>query len=191
MGFGSGKWPKRLGIRPVDAAFTGVDISYDACVMASWRNRRIPWTCVCAKGEQLPIQDASVDLVVSSLSLPYMDIPAALREIRRVLKPGGLLDASLHPFLFTLRDSLRRPFPIRALLYRPYVIANGVYFHMTGKVVRFPFSKRVESWQSQRGMTIALKQAGFEDVHCTYTADGRLLLRAHHPASLPLRAKAA
>ena len=38
----------------------------------------------------LPHADASVDLVVSSLSLHlWADVPAGLTEVRRVLKPGG------------------------------------------------------------------------------------------------------
>jgi SAM-dependent methyltransferase len=38
----------------------------------------------------LPYEDASVDLVVSSLSLHHWaDVPAGLAEIRRVLRPGG------------------------------------------------------------------------------------------------------
>jgi ubiquinone/menaquinone biosynthesis C-methylase UbiE len=42
------------------------------------------------RAEQLPLADASVNLVVSTLSMHHWDDPArAFAEIRRVLRPGG------------------------------------------------------------------------------------------------------
>ncbi|MCC6756552.1 MAG: malonyl-ACP O-methyltransferase BioC [Arenimonas sp.] len=53
-----------------------------------WR----PVKRVCADALQLPFRDRSFDLVFSSLCLQWAHpLPQALREIRRVLKPGGLL----------------------------------------------------------------------------------------------------
>ena len=46
---------------------------------------------VVADEEALPFADASFDLVVSALSLHWVnDLPGALIQIRRVLKPDGL-----------------------------------------------------------------------------------------------------
>ena len=192
LGCGSGRWPQRLGTRPDDAAFIGVDISHDACVQASQKNKEFCWTCVCALGEQLPLLDESMDFVVSTIALPYMNIPAALSEIRRVLKPGGSLDVSLHTFSFTLADFRRNPtLKPSNLLYRLYVLANGFWFHLTGNVMRFPFNRRVESWQSQRGMKIALQRAGFASIQCAYLSDGRFFAQALHPIPLPATSRAA
>ena len=53
-----------------------------------WR----PVQRVCADAAQLPIAEASVDLLFSSLCLQWVhDLPAALAEFRRVLRPDGLL----------------------------------------------------------------------------------------------------
>jgi NADH dehydrogenase [ubiquinone] 1 alpha subcomplex assembly factor 5 len=51
---------------------------------------------VVADEEALPFADASLDLVVSALSLQLVnDLPGALIQIRRALKPDGLLLAAL------------------------------------------------------------------------------------------------
>ena len=54
---------------------------------------------ICADAMRLPLQNHSVDLLFSSLCLPYVvDIAAVFREWQRVLKPGGLcLFATLGP----------------------------------------------------------------------------------------------
>jgi malonyl-CoA O-methyltransferase len=53
-----------------------------------WR----PVRRICADAAQLPISEGSVDLLFSSLCLQWVhDLPAALAEFRRVLRPDGLL----------------------------------------------------------------------------------------------------
>ena len=58
-----------------------------------------------------PLRDASVDLIVSALSLQFVnDLPGTLVQIRRALKPDGLFLATLPgaDTLFELRDVLMR-----------------------------------------------------------------------------------
>src|SRR5262249_52405080 len=51
---------------------------------------------VAADGEALAFRDASLDLVVSALALQFVnDLPGTLVQIRRALKPDGLLLAAL------------------------------------------------------------------------------------------------
>jgi SAM-dependent methyltransferase len=51
---------------------------------------------VAADEEALPFRDASVDLVVSALALQFVnDLPGTLVQIRRALRPDGLLLAAL------------------------------------------------------------------------------------------------
>lgn len=68
---------------------------------------RMPGVAVAGDEERLPFADASFDLVVANLSLQWTnDLPGALIQIRRSLKPDGLFLATL-PVLDTLGD-LRR-----------------------------------------------------------------------------------
>src|SRR5215831_1959320 len=49
-----------------------------------------------ADEEALPFRDGSLDLVMSALSLQFVgDLPGTLMQIRRALKPDGLLLAAL------------------------------------------------------------------------------------------------
>jgi SAM-dependent methyltransferase len=51
---------------------------------------------VVADDERLPFRDASLDLVVSGLALQFVnDLPGALVQIRRALRPDGLFLAAL------------------------------------------------------------------------------------------------
>jgi SAM-dependent methyltransferase len=51
---------------------------------------------IVADEEHLPFRDASLDLVVSGLALQFVnDLPSALVQIRRALKPDGLFLAAL------------------------------------------------------------------------------------------------
>jgi len=56
-----------------------------------------PGRCAVAADEELlPFSDASIDLVVSALSLQFVnDLPGTLVQIRRALKPDGLFLAAL------------------------------------------------------------------------------------------------
>jgi len=54
------------------------------------------FACVAADEEVLPFADGSLDLIVSALALQFVnDLPGTLIQIRRALKPDGLLLAAL------------------------------------------------------------------------------------------------
>lgn len=122
---------------------------------------------ICAAGEALPLRDGWADFGIARISLPYMHIPTALREIRRVLRPGSCLWMVLHPLRAAAGHLWRslRDGNLRDALFRVYVILNGVLFHLTGRQVRFPVGRRpCESFQTSRGMRRALYLRGFDIV---------------------------
>ena len=68
-----------------------------ACASRARRRRSFATTAVVADEERpLPFDDASFDAVLSSGSLHWVnDLPGALREVRRVLRPDGVFIGAL------------------------------------------------------------------------------------------------
>ena len=119
-----------------------------------------------AMGEALPFASESFDLVVSRVALPYMNIPAALAEMFRVLQPGGTVWLSLHPPRFAARTMWRavRAGNVRAAVYPMYTLLNGLLLQVANRQVRWPFGRpRYESTQTSAGIRRALRRAGFVD----------------------------
>jgi hypothetical protein len=76
---------------------------------------------------------------------------------------------SLHAFGFTMHE-LRLAFPRqKALLFRLWVLTNGLILHCAGKTASI--AGRYESFQTRRGISIALKRAGFAEIGFTRPRD--------------------
>ncbi|MCT8328280.1 class I SAM-dependent methyltransferase [Albidovulum sediminis] len=75
---------------------------------------------LAARAEHLPFADASADLVVSMQALHHFDVPAHLREARRILRPGGVF-AALCWGEIVLPEALRP-------LYRPAFAALAPFW---------------------------------------------------------------
>jgi malonyl-CoA O-methyltransferase len=92
VGCGTGFTAAALLKKYRKSCVVGVDI---ATAMLGLARKRAPWfrklRCVCGDAETLPLRDASCSMVFSNLTLQWCDLDAALRELRRVLQPGGLL----------------------------------------------------------------------------------------------------
>ena len=109
LGCGTGRGSQALMMRYPKARLVALDI---ATSMLGHTRKRGRWlrrpACVCGDAERLPLADQQFDLVFSNLMLQWCpDIESVFREIRRVLKPGGLLlFTSFGPdTLVELRDS--------------------------------------------------------------------------------------
>ena len=50
-------------------------------------------TALAGRGEAIPVEDSSAEAVLASTSWHWMDTEATLREVARVLEPGGVLGA--------------------------------------------------------------------------------------------------
>jgi ubiquinone/menaquinone biosynthesis C-methylase UbiE len=158
LGCGSGRDLASWGVTASDEV-TGVDI--DDSRLAIAKVRFSTRTYLQGIGECLPFEDESFDRVISAVALPYMDIQKTLAEIHRILVRGGGLSLSLHPPSFTIAELIHNAIPKPVpTFFRLYVMANGLLFHLTGRTVGF-LKGRTESFQTERGMRVALKRAGF------------------------------
>lgn len=107
-------------VRERGAAFAvGLDFSRAMLARASLNAR------VCATMMRLPMANNAFDLIVSGLAVAHTDdLLAWMREIARVLRPGGaLLYSDFHPS--AARVGLKRTF--RASDGRMYTIPHRVY----------------------------------------------------------------
>ncbi|MEU9350474.1 class I SAM-dependent methyltransferase [Streptomyces griseoloalbus] len=104
---GCGSGPLSAALRDRGAVVTGIDASAGMLALARRRlGDDVPLHVVDLSGP-LPFDDGVFDDVVASLVLHYLeDWGPALAELRRVLRPGGRLIASVdHPFVaYTIRD---------------------------------------------------------------------------------------
>lgn len=192
LGCGTGDSWRGLGLEMGHQSVVGIDIQLDRVRAANLKYAGRGWHYLCARGENIPLPDASMHGAFCQVALPYMNIPRTLIELHRVLVPGGWFRATLHIPRFTWQE-LVRAFPRpKATLFRVFVMLNGMIFHLTGSVLTL--GNIAESCQTEAGMRIALKRAGFDSVR--FNRDGmRLFLDARrndlaHPNSAPSPASA-
>ena len=136
----------------------GIDIDLSALRLGQTLTTDVAF--VCSKAEALPFRPGEFDLVTARVSLAYTDIRRSLTEIRRVLKPGGLLWMTLHPFSIPweqVKTSGWKGKPFFA-----YIVLNSFLFHLTQR--QFPFLGKYESFQTEGGMRRALGRCGFSHV---------------------------
>ena len=139
---GTGDMAFALLDQSVRAEITGADFSHAMLTLASGKasaDRKVNW--VEADALQLPFPDESFDLVTSAFGFRNLaDYDAGLREIHRVLKPGGeygILEFNDPP---GLRGKIYH-------LYFKFVLPrigrlvsgnNGAYSYLPASVARFP-----------------------------------------------------
>jgi SAM-dependent methyltransferase len=168
IGCGAGQTliASRLG---EDVLACGVDPVQEALALGRTIDPRL--MLGAALGEDLPFAGESFDLVYSRVALPYMHVPRALREIARVLRPGGTVWLSLHPPAFALRTTLHalRAGKVKGALFSLYTLFNALLLPLLDRQLRWPFGRavRYESVQTALGMRVALRRAGFADVRVT------------------------
>lgn len=161
-----------------DAAVTGVDLSENMIRVGrrkierlGLQNRVKLMTADCLK---LPFSDASADIITVAYGVRnFADIPAGYREMRRVLRPGGVLCVIE---LSTPTSSVVKPF---------YKLYTSTLIPLLGRMVSKDaraysyLPESIAAAPQRRQMCEIMESAGFADarwrsytlgVCCVYTA---------------------
>lgn len=150
---------------PEDCQAFGCDVNVDALEFA---RKCLPQaTFVHARAEELPYEDSYFDFVFARGAVLHFEIPRALRELNRVLEPGGKLWISLHRWkdIRSILKGTLKAHPIKTSLFGAYAAINSVFFHCTGKLIRYPLNRsRIITFQTEKRMRRELQKAGFEAI---------------------------
>ena len=166
-----------------DRLVVGIDVDLDALKLG--KSLKPDLLLVCGRGEALPFRDEAFALVTSRVAFPYMQLSSAVREVSRVLLPGGGLWCSLHPLRLTLGELVdhvaRREW--RGAVYRIAVLCSGTLLHFTGKQLPARWLRgRNESFQSRRGIRRMLLEFGFARDTISVERDRFFIAQARKPA---------
>lgn len=125
FGSGCGRVARHLGRHPAIRRLAGVDVDRDAI---EWCRRNLAGDYrLIGSRPPLPMADESADVVFAVSVFTHMDEPVQrewLKEIHRVVRPGGLLVVSSHPPELTwtrpdLTSDQHRELENRGFLFAP------------------------------------------------------------------------
>lgn len=170
----------RLGIEPV-AVYRELGAVFRA------RAGLAPVEIRPGRAEALPLPEASADIVLCVTAHQYMDIPAALAEMARVLRPGGellLIGGSLDTYLRQgLRPVLGGSLSAAANYLR--TVANTLGYMV---LRRRPLARRGQGatanpvYPGPRFMRRRIREAGLEPVGAPVPIPPETCYRARRPA---------
>ncbi len=110
----------------------------------------------CANAMALPFSDHSFDVVVSGLASHHMDIPLMISEMRRMLKPGGLL---------SLIDAGTSPLWERPVVKFLMRVSAFFYFLVKDNSTRaWAEAGAITNLRTPEGWNTELQSAGFHNI---------------------------
>jgi len=152
----------------------GIDVDLEALLLGQRIAPNVRF--ISGRAEQLPFRDAQFDLVIARVSLAYTNVRQSLKEINRVLTPGGRLWITLHSFSVPWASAKASNW--KGKIFFAYIVLNSLSLHFLGRVTSF--FGRYESFQTERGIILLLERTGFEEIvierarHFVVTARSRL-----------------
>lgn len=153
VGFGTGNQMRKLLARGCHT----VGLELDPGLVARGGARGL--TVCRAVAESLPFQSASFDGVVCKVVVPYTDEARAVREIARVLRPGGVARVSYHGLGYFLRYLIMER-NWKRKVYGLRTVVNTWWYAATGR--RLPAFVGDTLYQSDRRLRRYYAAAGLE-----------------------------
>jgi ubiquinone/menaquinone biosynthesis C-methylase UbiE len=129
------------------------------------------------KAEQTSLPDSSADLVTIANALHWFDFDQFYPEVKRILKPGGVIAAWAYvpPFIAPEIDILINYFHDVEL--NDYWIAENRYAEAGYKTIPFPFPEiQAPAFQSKKEMSLI----DFREYLCTWSAVQRFMNTNHY-----------
>ncbi|MEO7458366.1 MAG: methyltransferase domain-containing protein [Gemmatimonadaceae bacterium] len=162
-----------------DAGMARFDASDPDPEAITWRKERNPADpSIIGIGEDLSdYPDDTYDFLYARGAIMFMDMPKFFAEADRVTVPGATIWLLYHSWKKTARHFLKsaRAGNWKDMIYRVYVYLNGLLFHFTGRLMRFPLNrKRLESFQTKKVLIRELEAHGFTDVRFPATRPGQI-----------------
>ena len=189
IGPGAGRWCRPSTPRPGQlildvAAGTGTssepfaqrgaiviptDLSFGMLLVG--KQRRPDLSFVAADALQLPYADASFDAVTISFGLRNVeDTAAALSEMRRVIRPGGML------VVCEFSTPTWRPF---RTLYSNYLVAAlpRIASLVSSNPAAYEYlAESIQAWPNQEGLATMIEKSGWRDVEWRNLSGGIVAL---------------
>jgi len=137
----------------------GLDVDLEALKLGRSLTDQVCF--INGSAEALPFDDGCFDLVFARVSLPYTNIPVSIKEIRRVLKRGGLFWTTLHPFSVAWEQVKKSN--LKGKVYFAYILLNSGLLHCFQRETRF-LGRRYETFQTQNSIRRILERNGFEAI---------------------------
>ena len=153
IGCGDGELMSELAARGCSASGVEIDrVLVEACQISGLRVTE-------GRAEDLPIADASIDLIVCSVVLPYTDERRAVAEWARVLKPGGAVNATFHGVGYGLDYLFHGP-GWKRRFYGFRMLANTFFYGLFGR--RLPGFVGDTLCQTERRMRSYYRKYGLD-----------------------------
>jgi ubiquinone/menaquinone biosynthesis C-methylase UbiE len=162
LDIGCGIGQSFIALGCTDRICVGLDIDEDA-IRYGMENYGDKIHFILSDAKHMPLPSNTFDLVYSRVSLPYMNIPKVIREIRRVLRKGGRVWMILHSREMAAKylEEAMISGDIKRLIRLTYMLINGYVLKYFGIV--FPFiNGRFDSWQDTSAMKSLLTRNDFE-----------------------------
>lgn len=106
---------------------------------------------VRSNGEKLPFDDASFDVILCRVALPYMNNRETIAEVARILKPDGVFLLKTHAplFYFGMIFERLKTFQAKQIAYPLICLTASLWHLLTGKQLQKGFWQGKEVFQTR------------------------------------------